>query len=158
MHLIHRTTCRVCGSSALTPVIDLGDQHLQGSFVKPGKELPPTRKIPTRLVRCDPMRDEQACGLLQMEHTVPPEVLYSAYWYRSGTNNTMRQHLKGIAEEASGLAEKPAACVLDIGCNDGTLLGFYSPEYQTFGIDPSDVAQEIQGDIEVIRGIFPSED
>ena len=112
MHLIHRTTCRVCGSSALTPVIDLGDQYLQGSFVKPGKELPPTRKIPTRLVRCDPMKDEHACGLLQMEHTVPPEVLYSAYWYRSGTNNTMRQHLKGIAEEAISLVGKAAACVL----------------------------------------------
>ena len=130
MHLIHRTTCRVCGSSALTPVIDLGDQYLQGSFVKPGKELPPTRKIPTRLVRCDPMKDEHACGLLQMEHTVPPEVLYSAYWYRSGTNNTMRQHLKGIAEEAISLMGKASTCVLDIGCNDGTLLKSYPPEFQ----------------------------
>src|SRR5439155_5152660 len=26
MHLIHRATCRVCGSSALTKVIDLGEQ------------------------------------------------------------------------------------------------------------------------------------
>ena len=75
MHLSHRTTCRVCGSSALTKVIDLGEQHLQGSFVKPGKELPPSRKISCTLVRCDPMRDEHACGLLQMEHTVLPEVL-----------------------------------------------------------------------------------
>ena len=45
MHLIKRNTCRVCGSNALTPVINLGDQYLQGSFVKPGKEMPPTRKI-----------------------------------------------------------------------------------------------------------------
>ena len=158
MHLIHRTTCRVCGSSALTPVIDLGDQYLQGSFVKPGKETPPTRKIPTRLVRCDPMRDEHACGLLQMEHTVPPEVLYSAYWYRSGTNNTMRQHLRGIAEEAASLVAKPNARVLDIGCNDGTLLKSYPSEFQKFGIDPSDVAQEIQGDVKVVQGIFPSDE
>lgn len=158
MHLIHRTTCRVCGSSALTPVIDLGDQYLQGSFVKPGKELPPTRKIPTRLVRCDPMKDEQACGLLQMEHTVPPEVLYSAYWYRSGTNNTMRQHLKGIAQEAASLVGKAAACVLDIGCNDGTLLMSYPPEFQKFGIDPSDVVLEIHDDLQIVQGIFPSEE
>ena len=40
MHLIHRKTCRVCGSAALTKVIDLGEQYLQGSFVKPGKEIP----------------------------------------------------------------------------------------------------------------------
>jgi SAM-dependent methyltransferase len=158
MHLIHRTTCRVCGSSALTPVIDLGEQYLQGSFVKPGKELPPTRKIPTRLLRCDPMRDEQACGLLQMEHTVPPEVLYSAYWYRSGTNHTMRQHLRSIAEEAAALIGKSTARVLDIGCNDGTLLASYPPSFKKFGIDPSDVAQEVKGDVEVVQGIFPSEE
>jgi len=101
MHLIHRKTCRVCGSHSLTKVIDLGEQYLQGSFVKLGKELPPMRKIPNTLLRCDPTKDEHACGLLQMEHTVPPEILYSAYWYRSGTNNTMRHHLKGIVEEAS---------------------------------------------------------
>lgn len=158
MHLIHRKTCRVCGSSALTPVISLGDQHLQGSFVKPGKETPPTRKIPMSLVRCDPMRDERACGLLQMEHTVPPEVLYSAYWYRSGTNNTMRAHLRSIAEEASSLVGKPDARVLDIGCNDGTLLSYYPQEFQRFGVDPSDVAQEIQGDVMVVQDIFPSEE
>ena len=62
MHLIHRHTCRVCGSSALTKVIDLGEQFLQGSFVKPGKEDPPLRKIPMTLLRCDPKRDERACG------------------------------------------------------------------------------------------------
>ena len=40
MHLSHRQTCRVCGSKALTKVIDLGEQYLQGSFVKSGKEEP----------------------------------------------------------------------------------------------------------------------
>lgn len=156
MHLIHRTTCRVCGSSALTKVIDLGEQHLQGSFVKPGKEMPPTRKIPCTLVRCDPTKDERACGLLQMEHTVPPEILYSAYWYRSGTNNTMRNHLKGITQEATRILNKPAARVLDIGCNDGTLLKSYPENFHKFGVDPSDVAQEVGEGITVIQDLFPS--
>lgn len=158
MHLGHRKTCRVCGSSALTPVIDLGEQHLQGSFVKPGKEEPPLRKIALSLVRCDPTKDEKACGLLQMEHTVPPEVLYSAYWYRSGTNQTMRNHLQEITEEAASLINKSNARVLDIGCNDGTLLKCYPPEFIKFGVDPSDVAQEITGDITAIQDIFPSEE
>ncbi len=158
MHLIHRKTCRVCGSSALTHVINLGEQHLQGSFIKPGKEEPPIRKIATSLVRCDPTRDEKACGLLQMEHTVPPEVLYSAYWYRSGTNHTMRNHLREIAEEGASLIGKDKAYVLDIGCNDGTLLKCYPKEFLKFGVDPSDVAQEITGDITAIQDIFPSEE
>ena len=158
MHLIHRKTCRVCGSAQLTRVIDLGDQYLQGSFVKPGKELPPTRKIPTSLVRCDPMKDERACGLLQMEHTVPPEVLYSAYWYRSGTNNTMRSHLRGIVDETLAILKKDRAVVLDIGCNDGTLLNFYPAPYVRLGIDPSDVALEISKEITVVQDIFPSDE
>jgi 2-polyprenyl-3-methyl-5-hydroxy-6-metoxy-1,4-benzoquinol methylase len=159
MHLIHRKSCRVCGSTALTPVINLGYQHLQGSFVKPGKEIPPLRKIPMSLVRCDPTRDEKACGLLQMEHTVPPEVLYSAYWYRSGTNNTMRNHLKGIAEEAVSILKKSNGSILDIGCNDGTMFGFYPEGFHKYGIDPSDVAQEIDTPAaKVIQDIFPSDE
>jgi len=101
VHLVHRKTCRVCGSSGLTKVIDLGEQDLQGSFVEPGKEPPPMRKIPTILVRCDCTRDEKAFGLLQMAVTVPPSILYSTYWYRSWTNRTMREHLRGIATEAT---------------------------------------------------------
>lgn len=156
MHLVHRNSCRVCGSTALTKVIDLGEQHLQGSFVKPGKEIPPLRKIPLSLVRCDPTKDERSCGLLQMQHTVPPELLYSSYWYRSGTNDTMRNHLREIAEEAAMVVGKAKARVLDIGCNDGTLLKCYPRNFVKFGIDPSDVAQQVDGDMTVVQDIFPS--
>ena len=159
MHLLHRKSCRVCGSNALTPVISLGGQYLQGSFVKPDKELPPLRKIPLTLLRCDPTKDEKACGLLQMEHSVPPEVLYSSYWYRSGTNDTMRNHLRGIVREVVQLLNKRTARVLDIGCNDGTLLDFYPREYKKYGVDPSDIAQEISADrATVIQDIFPSDE
>jgi SAM-dependent methyltransferase len=156
MHLTFRKTCRICGSSALTKVIDLGDQHLQGSFVKHEKENPPFRKIPTELVRCDPTRDEKACGLLQMATSVPPIVLYSAYWYRSGTNQTMRDHLREIAHEACRLLGEGPRRVLDIGCNDGTLLRYYPATFEKFGVDPSDVAQEIGSDITVVQETFPS--
>ncbi len=156
MHLVYRKTCRICGSSALTQVIDLGEQYLQGSFIKPGKETPPLRKIPTKLVRCDPTIDEEACGLLQTETSVPPVILYSAYWYRSGTNQTMRDHLKGIADVASDFVGKADARVLDIGCNDGTLLFSYPDAFVKFGVDPSDIAREISGGITVIQDTFPS--
>jgi hypothetical protein len=148
----------VCGSAALTPVIDLGKQHLQGSFQKPGKDVPPLRRIDCTLVRCDPTRDENACGLLQMVHSVPPEILYSAYWYRSGTNQTMRNHLTEIATTAAAMLGDVEASVLDIGSNDGTLLNAYPEAYRKFGIDPSDVVMEDVGGIEVVHDLFPSEE
>lgn len=165
MHLIHRQTCRVCGSSALTPVINLGLQHLQGSFVKLGMEMPPNRRIPCELVRCDPVRDQNACGLLQMKHTVPPEILYSNYWYVSGTNQTMRDHLQGIAKEGvNSMVQAPQglagpAAVLDIGCNDLTLLKSFPDTWNRIGIDPSDITGitgvEASG-IRVFKSLFPS--
>jgi SAM-dependent methyltransferase len=158
MHLVRRQTCRICHSSALTQVIDLGPQHLQGSFIKSDRQLPPVRKIPTSLVRCDPMRDERACGLLQMEYTVPPEVLYAVYWYRSGTNATMRNHLSGIAEQAAQLLDQPKARVLDVGCNDGTLLAAYPKDFRKIGIDPSDLVSEVPACVTVVRDLFPSEE
>ncbi len=160
MHLTYRKTCRVCGSDALTPVISLGEQHLQGSFYKEGETAPPLRKIDCSLVRCNPTQDETACGLLQMAKSVPPSVLYAAYWYRSGTNQTMRSHLAGIAETAAAMAgkgPKGAMTVLDIGCNDGTLLKAYPAKYRKFGVDPSDIAREIDDkSVTVVNDLFPS--
>ena len=157
MHIRKRTTCRVCGSPSLKKVIDLGPQYLQGSFIKPGKEMPSSRKIDLTLVRCNPEEDENACGLLQMLHSVPPEILYDAYWYRSGTNDTMRNHLKEIVHSVTEIIKKKQALVLDIGCNDGTLLDYYPPVFIKYGCDPSDVAQEVK-DATVVQDIFPSEE
>ncbi len=158
MHIRKRNTCRVCGSASLRKVIDLGPQYLQGSFVKPGKEMPSSRKIDCSLVRCNPEADENACGLLQMEHSVPSEILYAAYWYRSGTNNTMRNHLKSIVDSVvNTVNHSKHPLTLDIGCNDGTLLGYYPKNFIKYGCDPSDVAQEVK-EATVVQDIFPSEE
>lgn len=140
----------------MTKVISLGKQHLQGSFIKPGRPIPPLRRVAIELARCDPVQDENACGLLQTTVTIPPEILYSSYWYRSGTNQTMRSHLRGIAEEAMALIGKDSAAVLDIGCNDGTLLKCYPGGFSRVGVDPSDLALEVGDEIKVIQDFFPS--
>lgn len=156
MHLTYRKTCRICGAGHLKPVIDLGKQYLQGAFVKPGVFDAPARRIPTGLVRCDPEASEGACGLLQTSVSVPPEVLYSSYWYRSGTNQTMRDHLAGIANEAAGMIGRADALALDIGCNDGTLLRALPASFKKIGIDPSNIARQGEGDYEVVNDFFPS--
>jgi NDP-4-keto-2,6-dideoxyhexose 3-C-methyltransferase len=147
----------VCGSTKLQPVIDLGEQYLQGSFVKPGVLMAPTRKLPTQLVRCDVTRDENACGLIQLAHTFPPEILYANYWYRSGTNATMRAHLHGIVDVVAKMIVHRPLKVLDIGCNDGTLLRHYPNGTERVGVDPSDIASDLSGEMTIINTLFPSE-
>jgi SAM-dependent methyltransferase len=69
----------------------------------------------------------------------------------------MRNHLKGIVDEVLPLVNNEQLRVLDIGCNDGTLLGYYPDTFEKFGVDPSDVAQEIKPPVKVVQDIFPSD-
>lgn len=156
MHLIHRTTCRVCGSPILTPVIHLGSNTCRDLSSNRARKSHRPGKFRCRWCAAIHMRDERACRLLQMEHSVPPDILYSAYWYRSGTNNTMREHLRGIAVDAAEISGRTSGSILDIGCNDGTLLSYYPDSFEKYGIDPSDVAHEISNQVRFVQDIFPS--
>ena len=124
-------------------MLDLGEHAIAGAFAEPGGELPVQRAIPLELVRCDMTRDQDACGLLQLRHTVPGPILYQNYWYRSGVNRTMTENLHGIARAVEQLTGLQAGdLVIDIGCNDGTLLdGYSSRDLRFLGFDPSDVTR-----------------
>jgi NDP-4-keto-2,6-dideoxyhexose 3-C-methyltransferase len=138
-------------------VLSLGDQYIAGAFAEPGGAQPVQRAIPLELVRCDMARDEEACGLIQTRHTVPGAILYHSYWYRSGINRTMTENLHGIAKAAQefvGLA--PGDLVIDIGCNDGTLLDGYDAENISYlGYDPSDVSRyAVEKGYDVVNDFF----
>ena len=72
--------------------------------------------------------EQEACGLIQTKHTVPGSILYSSYWYRSGVNRTMTENLHGIARGVEAIVPLESGdLVVDIGCNDGTLLKAIRP-------------------------------
>jgi C-methyltransferase C-terminal domain/Methyltransferase domain/Putative zinc binding domain len=155
--LTTRTTCRICGSPELAPVLSLGDQYIAGAFAEPGGEQPVLRRIPLELVRCDMTRNEEGCGLIQLRHTVPGSILYHSYWYRSGVNRTMTRNLHEIATQAAELADlKPGDLVIDIGCNDGTLLdGYEADDLRYLGFDPSDVGRyAVAKGYDVVRDFY----
>lgn len=131
-----RNTCRVC-NSALEPILDLGN-HYVSDFPKPNDAA--SLKAPLELSLC------RRCHLLQLRHTVDPNDMYRNYWYRSGTNQTMRNALADIANKAETLVHlQEGDAVLDIGCNDGTLLASYrTGDIIKIGIDPSNVAEIAQ--------------
>jgi len=128
--MIARSTCRVCKSS-FEPLLDLGD-HYVSDFPLPDQS--DGIKAPLELVLC------RRCRLLQLRHTVSPEDMYRNYWYRSGTNRTMQLALADIANKAETLAHlQPGDSVLDIGCNDGTLLAAYrTGDIYRIGFDPAE--------------------
>lgn len=130
MELVRENTkCRACGFSLGESVIDLGSQYVV-DFV-PNKEVN-TLRVPLELTLCPD------CLLLQLRHSVHPDRLYKKFWYRSGINESMRQALSDVANDAAmGVGLQPGDNVLDIGCNDGTLLSFYPEEIVRVGIDPA---------------------
>jgi cyclopropane fatty-acyl-phospholipid synthase-like methyltransferase len=125
------TACRLCQGVELQEVLNLGEQVLASSF--PHSKTEPVPAGPLELVRC------ANCGLVQLRHSMQPDAMYTHdYGYRSGLNATMRNHLASItAWVESKLTLNAGDTVLDIGCNDGTLLSSYrTAGLRLLGIDP----------------------
>jgi hypothetical protein len=124
--------CRSCGSRRLSVFWSGGPMNI---VEFPVIGTPPKKpKVPLDLMVCE------NCWLVQLGCTTNPDYLYEEFWYRSGTNEMMRRELGRIVSSArfeAGLWE--GDWVLDIGCNDGTLLGLYPVEMNlhTVGIDPA---------------------
>lgn len=138
------TSCRLCGGR-LSAKLSLGalwvssfPDRVDGPFPEGDPRGP---KIPTSIAECE------SCGLAQLTHTVPRDLLYRDYWYRSSTNESMVAQLREIVDEArlqTSLNEH--AYVLDIGANDGTLLKAWGEtpggscfhfHPQRIGVDPA---------------------
>jgi hypothetical protein len=147
-----RHSCRVCDSEALRQVLSLGDLFVSG-FPDVDETGP---CAPLELVLCDP--DAGGCGLAQLRHTVSPDLMYHRYWYRSVTNEAMRRALADIATRAETMvALQPGDLVIDIGCNDGTLLRSYRmPDIKLCGFEPARnlIVFARQGTHEIINDFF----
>lgn len=125
------TICRICHSSCLEDVIDLGNQYITSRF--PDKGDLSTPQCPITLCLCS------QCGLLQLRQTTLSSELYEyEYGYRSGISNTMKSHLKQYHEELINKVQlEKGDLVLDIGSNDSTFLKFYPKNLVRVGIDPT---------------------
>ena len=139
MKLKPRYSCRICGSKNLTSILNLGDQYFANYSPKSNDVVPFEEKIPLELVRCDKSIDPKSCGLVQLRHTTPPNLMYDRYFYRSGINQTMINNLNEIAQQAiSKIKLNPNDIIIDIGCNDGTLLQNYKElPVRSIGFDPA---------------------
>lgn len=131
--------CRICGSEKLTSILSLCEQYLAGYTPKENDPQPFVEKAPLELIRCNKQLNPEGCGLVQLRHSVPPNMMYERYFYRSGINQTMTDNLNEIVQEAiARTVLKENDIVIDVGCNDGTLLKNYKgKKLRAVGFDPA---------------------
>jgi NDP-4-keto-2,6-dideoxyhexose 3-C-methyltransferase len=82
---------------------------------------------------------EEETGAVRLEKCAPLDTMYGKYWYRSGTNLTMKKELKDIVDSISSTVKLVEGDLwIDIACNDGTLLSYLPNELIKVGIDPAE--------------------
>lgn len=124
----HERDCRVC-SGSLETILHLGDLH-PSNFLQPHEvPLPPT---PFDLCACE------ACQMVQLRHTVDPDLMFRKYWYLSGINESMRRELTDVMVSAAARVPlQPYDLVIDVGANDGTLLKNYAKDIIKIAFEPA---------------------
>lgn len=131
-------TCRVCHNRKLYNFLDLGSMPIPNGFLDKDDLNKRENYYPLGACVCP------NCWLVQLTHVIPAEIMFKNYLYIPSTSKTMLEHFKTLAEETIekyGLGKDDL--VIDIGSNDGTLLGYFKErEIKVCGIDPaSNLAQ-----------------
>jgi SAM-dependent methyltransferase len=123
--------CMNCGSNQLHEFIDLGVQpngnNFPSEFSKDNEPL-----FPISMMVCED------CWQVQIAEFPSQEFLFTDHPYITGVNVPIVQHFERLAKNAfEKLKLKPNSLVMDIGCNDGTLLrAFQSYGMRVLGVDP----------------------
>ncbi|MCX6742167.1 MAG: methyltransferase domain-containing protein [Candidatus Pacearchaeota archaeon] len=130
--------CRICGNSLIVPCIDLGAQYLSSIFPENMSYKNELKKYSLEIVQCVKTNDSQ-CGSLQLAYDYDISEMYAHYPYTSSSNSSMRKILLDVANSGKALnILKDGDLILDIGCNDGTLLSFFENQsLDLIGIDPA---------------------
>jgi len=132
--------CEVCGSKDLDEVLDLGLHPMCDDLVQEDHKRE-CREYPIEILFCT------KCCTAHQKFQIPKKKLFpSTYHYRSRFTNDVLNGMKDLVQQISnkygGLSNK---LVLDIGCNDGSLLDFFKSKGAiTLGIEPTDSVYDAQ--------------
>lgn len=133
--------CLVCGNPELKEIYNLGLQPLINNL----KTTPNSEELKFPIV----VNSCPKCTHQQLSIAVDPELLFKNYLYTTGTSESHIEYFRQFAVMVKGRS------VLDIGCNDGSLLKcFQKIGCHVLGIDPAKNF-EVDG-IDIIKDFFPS--
>jgi SAM-dependent methyltransferase len=75
---------------------------------------------------------------LQLSIAIDPNLIFKNYLYVSGTSRTLNEYFEEFAQKIRNLHPQ-AKSILDIACNDGTQLDYFSRlNFDTYGVDPAE--------------------
>ncbi len=143
--------CQVCSSESLHEVMDMGHHPPSDSFLTKEELDKPETLYPLKLFMCN------SCSLVQLSHAVDPKILFTEkFIYRTGYSNALKKDLQEmIGDIVKRFGVNQGDFVVDIGSNDGTMLGFYPHGVRVLGVDPSSVADiAIQNGVPTIKDFF----
>lgn len=125
--------CLLCGSHTVEQFLDLGCTALANKFLTYEELSGPEQTYPLRVGFC------HTCGHVQLTEIVPPKAMFEDYLYVSSASDTLKDHLFDLSDIVTERYRlKPEDLVIDIGCNDGTLLGgFRRHGVRVLGVDPA---------------------
>jgi SAM-dependent methyltransferase len=135
--------CLICRKQHVEEFLDLGETALANQFLRADELETPEPKYPLRVGFC------HDCGHVQLLDSVPPLEMFANYLYISSASDTLKNHLWELSDDLVGRYRLGKDdLVIDIGCNDGTLLqGFARHGVRTLGVDPAEnLAQFSAGD------------
>jgi len=113
-------------------ILNLGSFYVS-DFLNQNEKLDSRSKYPLDLIL------DEEIGAVKLTEAPPHNQMWGKYWYRSGTNASMKNELNSIVNEVcSRIKYNKNDIWLDIACNDGTLLSFVPNEFIKLGIDPAD--------------------
>ena len=125
--------CRFCHAPLTRSFIDLGLQPLANSYLPADRGDRPEPRYPLHARVCE------SCLLVQVDHDVPAEAIFSDYAYFSSYAASWVEHARryAVAMQARfGLG--PGALVAEVASNDGYLLQhFRSAGIAVLGIEPA---------------------
>ena len=134
--------CRVCNSTNLELVIDLGEQPWCNNFLKK-EDIGKEPYYPLRVLYC------HDCSTSQLDFTVKKEVMFGDHTYLSGVTRSLSDHFAAVAHEIDDRFFKSRVdkSILDIGSNDGTQLKhFQALGYDVLGVESSKTTAQIAKD------------
>lgn len=132
--------CEVCGSTGMDLALDLGKHPLCDDLIAVGS-AEKSETYPIEILFC------KNCKTAHQKFNVPKRVLFpTSYHYRSRFTSDVLNGMSALAQACEQkIGNLNGKTVLDIGCNDTSLLGFFKNKGAiTIGIEPTNAIHDGQ--------------